>query len=128
MDSQNSNCSVILIASDKLHEVEQVLEAIKKPGLLVSTRVILVSDDPKVCALGDSVKYDIQDVVSAKTEILDIEKVIEKAIFAFTTLQSKHNIKEFYLDNKFNEVLTGLNNRDGSGQKLATFPASTEAC
>jgi hypothetical protein len=104
VDPQNSNCSVILIASDKLHEVEQVLEAIKKPGLLVSTRVILVSDDPKVCALGDSVKYDIQDVVSAKTEILGIEKVIEKAIFAFTTLQSKHNIKEFYLDNKFNEV------------------------
>lgn len=97
-------CSVILIASDQLADVEQVLEALRNPGLLVSTRAVLLSDAPDVCALGDSVKYDVQDVISPRSTLADIENVIEKAIFAFTTLQSKHNIKEFYLDNKFNEV------------------------
>lgn len=121
--ADQGDCSVILIASAQITDVEKVLEAVKRPGLLVSTRVLLLSDDPGIRELGDSVKYDIQDVLSSNASVVEVEKTIEKAIFAFTTLQSKHNIKEFYLDNKFNEVFDWFEESRWEWSEIGDFSA-----
>ena len=126
-ENRHRTCSVVLFQTNSLDEIECLMQAITVPGLMIDTRVVICSNDRKVLDAYRSDKFDIQDVINPDIFSMTFSNKIAEYLAAFRSLHSSHDIKEFYLDNKFYEIFEWFEESRWQWSELPDFSSIDRA-